>query len=204
MPHVSSGQTLLKQLCKFNALAVMLAVDGCETPDWETGTRRLLPVGGVEGSKTSVNHGQHGPKDDATEDEELSKLTWPRLSRLKSRLNCNFTQVKSAFHKLLYGRYICWGDMRTSTWWGIYVAFENSGSGVQKDTYLEKKKRKRQADKLQCNRTINKKSKPHCWPDCQKGLQSMSGLNLHLSLFLAALPQTALIGHLTDVRLAAR
>lgn len=75
MPHVSSGQTLLKPLCKFNALAVMLAVDGCETSDWESGTRRLQPVGGVEGWKTSVNQGQRGPKNDATEDEGLSERT---------------------------------------------------------------------------------------------------------------------------------
>lgn len=144
-----------------------------KTPDWETGTRRLQPVGGVEGCKTSVNHGQLGPKNDATEDEKLSELTWPRLSRLKSRLNPNFTQVRRPFHKLLYGRGICWGDTRTSTWWGIYVPFENR---VQKDTYLEKKKRRRQADKPQCNRTINKKSKPHWWPDCQKDIKAWEAL----------------------------
>lgn len=30
-----------------------------KTSDWETGTRRLQPVGGVEGWKTSVNHGRN-------------------------------------------------------------------------------------------------------------------------------------------------
>lgn len=53
----------------------MLAVDGCETSDWESGTRRLQPVGGVEGWKTSVNQGQRGPKNDATEVEGLSERT---------------------------------------------------------------------------------------------------------------------------------
>lgn len=111
MPHVSSGHTLLKPLCKFNALAVMLAVDGCETSHWETGTRRLQPVGGVEGCKTSVNH---GPGNDAPEDEEPSELTWPRSSSLNSRLIPNFTQVACPFHELLSGWGSCWGGMRST------------------------------------------------------------------------------------------
>lgn len=205
MPHMSSGQTLLKPLCKFNALAVMLAVDGCKTSDWETGTRRLQPVGGVEGWKTSVNHGPHGQRNDVTEDEELSELTWPRLSSLKSRLNPNFTQVKCPFHKLLYGRGSCWGDTRMGVPDGEYMSPCNEReSNSKRHLFRKEKKRRRQADRPQRNWTINKKSKPHWWPDCQKGLQSLRGLNLHLSLFLAALPQTALIGHLTDIRLAAR
>lgn len=107
------------------------------------------------------------------------------------------------FNVLLYGQGSCWGDTRKYLL-GNICPLAKSESGIQKDNSLEKKERRGQADKPRSNRTINKKSKPHWWPDCQKGHQSLRGLNLHLSLFLAALPQTALIDYLTDIRLAPR